>query len=74
MQSIAAQKIARYRADNSLTLKQFGARFGASEQTVRGWEQLGKKPREKVLIAIWTAGIATPEDWFSAPIDRQAAA
>lgn len=71
MQSIAAQKIARYRAENRLTLKQFGRKFGASEQTVRGWEQLGKRPRDLVLIAIWTAGIATPEDWYSYPATRK---
>lgn len=73
MQSIAAQKIARYRADNSLTLKQFGARYGAPEQTVRGWEQLGKKPRDRIIVKLWTDGICTPEDWYSLPIVGEAA-
>lgn len=66
MQTLAAFKIAHYRADHGLTLKQFGQRFGAGEQTARGWEQLGKKPRDPVLIALWKAGIARPEDWFIA--------
>ncbi len=36
--------IAKYRADNKLSLERFGSMFGVMKTTVRYWEQKGVPP------------------------------